>query len=445
MIYRTFEFDCFRKESKPINFASTIPLDEFESFLQKHWEERRILYSDHQNSSQQAYCSFNRSNHIFANGYIGTIFYHGLTFNIYPKIFSKANVENHEPINLDQANIEFISKLLTFSPQTNLAAFNSLTDDVGDLNLFELMSYLYAKQLSTLLFKHPYYQYEVNLNESSTPKGKINWNRYSNKFYAEGNQHIFPFETSNFLNNNLLNQIIKRCLALLMNRVNFSKTKSLIKTCFSNLVEIEDKSITYADCDKVKLNYFYQDYEIILKFSKLFLLQENLNMTSGQKEGYCFLFPVQEMFEEYVASLVKETIPKDYGVSVQNSTHYVGTALINSNYRVNVKQIIEDIVVYPPNNKIIVIDTKYKQLSDGDIVTSDLISNDLYQIITYGLINQSEHLCLIYPANLTDNHEITPFQIKINNSNQIIHIIKIPLFQYSLDALKSFLFKSLIF
>jgi 5-methylcytosine-specific restriction endonuclease McrBC regulatory subunit McrC len=439
MNFRSFEHSVFEVEGKPIDFSKHLNFDLFENFLQEHWKNRNFLYfSEDNDDSSQQYLSFKRKNIISANDYIGSIYYEDSTFSIFPKIFSnkKQYYLSEEKAELD--NTKFIAKLLSYSDVLKFPFFDYETNFLGDLNLIEFIIYVYSKKLTSLLKNHPYVIYENKFLIENQVKGRISINDYVKSTYSKGNFHQIPFESQVFDRNNTFNQIIKRCLSILMSITKNDSNIDLIQNALYFMGDIDDLPLTYSVCDQINLSKNYLDYSIILSLSKIILKNEAITMDLGIKRGFCFLFKASELFEKSVGKIIHQLFSLDYMVDTQISDDFVGIWFEDNQSKGFEFKTRYDIQIKHGDNTVI-IDTKYKESMVGKITPKTINQNDIYQLVTYGLIKPTTNLYIIYPSYKDEDFYSSTSELKVQNSLIKIQFIKLPIIDKNDEEISKFL------
>lgn len=439
MSFKSFEFSAFEAEGKPIIFSKYFDLDLFEEFLQKHWENRNFLFHDEsEDETTQQYLSIERNNTIFAKDYIGSIYYENTTFSIFPKIFSNQKQFYLNDVKAEIDNNTFIAKLLSYSDVFKFPFFDYETEPFGVFNLIEFIIYVFSKQLSSLLKNHPYVIYEDRFFIESQVKGRILIKDYAKNSFSRGNLHQIPFQTQSFERNNTFNQIIKRCLTILISVSNNQQNIKQIQNCLHSMSEIDDIPLNYSACDQINLSKNYQDYSNILSLAKVILKNESLTMELGLKKGFCFLFKTSELFEKSVANIIQNLFPSDFIVDTQFSDDNIGEWFENNQSKGFHFKTRYDLQV-KHNNNYAIIDTKYKETNLGLISPKSINQNDIYQLITYGLIKPTKNLYIIYPSYKNEDFISSTSELRVNNSIIKIQFIKVPIIDKDYDEISVFL------
>ncbi|TYB32442.1 MAG: hypothetical protein FXF49_11480 [Flexistipes sinusarabici] len=143
------------------------------------------------------------------------------------------------------------------------------------------------------------------------------------------------------------------------------------------------------DFNKCEKSHLMKDYDRVLLWCKIFLYFKSFTGFKGSGLAYCLLFPMEKLFEEYVALI----LAKKFRHRIQ--TQHKGYSLLEFPKRFN---LIPDI--YLPSKNII-MDTKWKIINSLD----DISQSDLYQMFAYLTKYKSNNVVLIYPytGNVNDN------------------------------------------
>ena len=144
---------------------------------------------------------------------------------------------------------------------------------------------------------------------------------------------------------------------------------------------------------KVSIGRNYTYYEQTLEWCRIFLSRKSFTSFKGSSLAFAILFPMEEIFEAYIAHIMKKSIP-DANVSAQDKKYslFDRTNETKAGYRLR-----PDLVVRFEDNRTTIADTKWKVLdSTGPSQT------DLYQMYAYytRYRHKSENVdkvVLIYP------------------------------------------------
>ena len=331
---------------------------------------------------------------IRVKNYVGVIeTRQGTVIEILPKIYHSDHY--NEPVLIKQSKSVLLKMLRTLrdSPFKSIDQAHIKT---ARLPVLEIFIAVFLKEMEILLkrgLKHFYTEVEEN---QKYLKGRLlfNQNLKSNAIHRER----FYVNFDEFRADIPQNRILKTALIYLKRKSksprNIRQIISLIhlfdevKNC-SNL----EKDLQHLNGQNRLCNY----YENALKWAKIFLQNESFTSYKGKNLNTAILFPMEILFESYVASKLKQFQPQ-WEISVQDRSHYLLTDL--NIYR-NKFRLRPDLVIYS-EGKTIVADTKWKIVSQHLSTKNYNISQaDMYQLYAYGKKYQSENdsvqLALIYP------------------------------------------------
>ncbi len=154
-------------------------------------------------------------------------------------------------------------------------------------------------------------------------------------------------------------------------------------------------------------------YKHLLYWVKLILNQQSPFSIKGDSKGISFLFPMETLFEKYVASILEKQAQKNYSrykVKKQVNTKYLAKKHEDEVDR-GVFQLKPDLAIFEGNSSIettiCILDTKWKLIDqnakydNGNVDNKAGISQgDMYQMFAYGhkyLKEGKGKLVLIYP------------------------------------------------
>jgi len=152
-------------------------------------------------------------------------------------------------------------------------------------------------------------------------------------------------------------------------------------------------------------------YKPLLYWVKLILNQQSPFSIKGDSAGISFLFPMEKLFEKYVANILEKKAQKDYSdykVERQVNNKYLAKKCEDDS---RVFQLKPDLAIYKRNSSleipICILDTKWKLIDQNakydngnEDKKSNISQSDMYQMFAYGhkyLKEGKGKLVLIYP------------------------------------------------
>ena len=90
--------------------------------------------------------------------------------------------------------------------------------------------------------------------------------------------------------------------------------------------ELVETSANYQkDFSKVKLDRNMKDYEMLMQWSRVFLLNKSFTTFSGSTVSRALLFPMESVYESYVAQKMKKIkVSHDFYQDIIASARYIG-------------------------------------------------------------------------------------------------------------------------
>lgn len=163
---------------------------------------------------------------------------------------------------------------------------------------------------------------------------------------------------------------------------------------------VEPSKNYVKDFSKVSIDRNTKDYEMLMKWSKVFLFNKSFTTFSGNTSSRAILFPMEKVYESYIAQQMKKIFsPYGWNISVQDKGYF----LFEEPRSENVKKIFRfrpDIVIRRGNITVI-IDTKWKRLVPDRSKNYGITSRDMYQMYAYakkyGNGDMIPEVWLLYP------------------------------------------------
>lgn len=278
--------------------------------------------------------------------------------------------------------------------ETDLASLKRFND-----NFFEVLIYLLAKNLLELVKTNFHKQYIGKEDNLSYIKGKLQFNNHLKKNII--NRSRFYLEFDEFSEDNLLNQILKYTVYLLIKATsNFNNLKMLQELSFI-FSDISFNKIKIGDFKKVQLSRLNQKYDPILNLCKIFISNSSLELSADRINTFSFIFDMNILFEEFIGEFIKKNFSdNERRISLQKlARNFVKDKIIDFISYGEVFRLKPDIQVYKNGevDPITIIDTKYKTLEDTDEKKEGVAQSDLYQMNAYAKKYCCSNIVLLYP------------------------------------------------
>jgi restriction endonuclease hincII family protein len=367
--------------------------------------------------------------HIIPQNFIGSINIDDISIEIFPKIPLVKDDKAQER----KRFLEILEYVETF----NENIFENLEIGNQDMPILEIFISNFIKEVEKIVKKGLVYSY-INKSENILYfKGKldlpnhIKYNIIENKFFMN-----FDEFSINSMENCLLKLALEKIKNISSNMENIDKLHQL-------LIQFEDIETSGLNpvhlFKKILYNKKNEFYKKSLNLAKFFLLDESPYSIffNDKKEVTGVFFPMETIYESYVANKLKQLINEKYSdkfsIKIQDSSHF-----IFKNCSFNKKQIKENIKFFnirpdivlrnkKNNNEVIILDTKWKILR-YEKENFNILKDDFIQLIKYIVSYSSkENPCcrayFVHPAtNTTKNENSFSFIDKILFENDSLKI-----------------------
>lgn len=343
--------DSHSFEFQELHESINLERNKFENFLNLTWKEYKLFWSDENNAylldskSNQSFFTFD-GNKAKSRNYVGFMNYEDKFIEIYPKVFRK-----HNP-NKDLMHRHLIY-WLSKCKKIKFPFSNTLLDTYESESFPELIIYLITKHIYETVNEQPYSTYEYVEEALQTPRGRINFNRYSNSL-TYGRNHLIDCDYEPFVFDNLLNKVIKYCVRLLQSISKAPETQLLLNEIIFIFDEVEDAVCNVSHLNQVKIPSMFESYEVVIQSCRMILENHIYSYEDYDLKNWNLLLPMELIFEDFIASFIENNFSNDFKVTKQKSDLYLdGTQ--------NIFNLQQDILITNKETKeSVIIDTKYK-------------------------------------------------------------------------------------
>jgi len=317
---------------------------------------------------------------ITARNYVGLItMTDGTVIEILPKI---AGTEVSE----DATKRIFLEMLKTLRDIT-FKDFNVSHLQVDRLNLFEIFIKMFLDEVTALTkqgLKSAYTPIEVN---EKFYKGKIL--TFQNIKYNLVNKQRFYVLYDEFNMNRPENRLIKSTLRFLHRATHDGHNRQYACRLLALFDRIDYSKNYYDDFSKCMIDRSMNHYNKALSWCRVFLLGNSFTAFSGSEVALALLFPMEKVFESFVAA----KLCKHIGTKINLRTQDTRYSLFDSPRRAFT---LRPDIVLEFGERTVVMDTKWKLLSDTER-NSGISQLDMYQMYAYGKKYGADRIVLLYP------------------------------------------------
>ncbi len=414
------------KEYDPITYNKEFIRDKYYKYLEHEQfvELENLILTYNTVEESDAIDFFSISSHrnvgkiISAKNFVGIVqMKKGCQIQILPKI---ANSED------DDKTKRMFLKMLRSMKDFPGKSFNYSNLKVDQMNLYEVFISMYIREVRHLVKRGLKSAYRAVEENTVFYKGKLIFNEQIRNNSAHKERFYVRYDDFNV--DRAENRLIK---ATLIKLIGISESSENIKEMWQLLsgFEMVKASTNYIkDFSKVVLDRNTKDYEDLIMWSKVFLLNKSFTTFSGDTTSRALLFPMERVFEAYVGrNIRRHLMDTNWEVSLQDSGYYLFDNIFALRPDIVLRNFSED--------RIIILDTKWKILKSDPDANYGISQSDMYQMYAYAKKYDSKEIWLLYPQN----DDVTDFGNIIFNSDSGITLkvffIDVEKIEDSLDKL----------
>lgn len=370
--------------------------------------------------------SFKRNvgNIVVIKNYVGVIqLSSGYQIQVLPKI----SFDGVEDVSNKETK-EIFLKMLKSMKDFPSKVFNTADLNIDKMNLYEIFINMYIQEVQLLVkrgIKSEYVGQEDNLRFF---KGKLLTNQHLKNNLCHKERFFVSYEDYN--QNRVENRLIKSTLIKLQKITRSAQNARAINHLLTHF-EIVKPSMNYvSDISKIKNDRNMRDYEIIMQWSKVFLLNKSFTTFSGKNSSRALLFPMERIYESYVAKhMVKEFSPDGWEILLQGKSRHL---FVEPSKKFTLKPDI----ICTSGERCIVMDTKWKRLIDNENNNYGISQSDMYQMYAYSKKYKAPEIWLLYPKS-EDVKEIDKIEFDSGDGTKVnIHFVDLTNIEMSLADLK---------
>lgn len=361
--------------------------DDLSNLLKQIWKQRLFVADDIRERADSRYQPFLKfdGDLIRARNYVGFIQTESDFIEIYPKVFDGKTKDK-------QLMLRHIFYWFSYCRKWRFP-FNQASLDIKEIASFpELIIHLIANQFLETVTQQPLMQYQELSESMLTPRGSINFGRYVSNSLSRGNFHQIECDYEPFLFDNKVNRIIKYCARLLMDQTQHAENQTLLQEVIFVLDDVDDVYVTAHDVKSVQLNSFFVDYAMLMEMCGIVINKHLYSNHQYDMSQWCLLFPMEYIFEDFVAGFLEQHFSDHWKVKYQKSD-----MTLVSKPEVFTMQHDIFLTSCDGSNRQIIVDTKYKVRQIEEDGKAGVSQSDLYQVVSYAYRRGCTEVILIYP------------------------------------------------
>lgn len=354
--------------------------------------------------------------------YVGLIeMKNGFQIQVLPKI----DFSSGEDVG-NQTTKRIFLKMLRSMKDFPCKIFNDANLKADRMNLYELFINMYLQEVRQILkqgLKSGYIEKEDNLHFY---KGKLMVNEHIRQNLSHKERFYLRYDEFN--PNRPENKLIKSTLIKLSKMTSSAENSKEIRQILTGFELVEPSRNIEKDFASIKIDRTTKGYEAVMAWSRVFLFNKSFTTFTGSTQSRSLLFPMEQVFESYVAQQLKKVfVPDGWKVSVQDKGYYL--------FEEPRRQFsLRPDIVIRKNDRVVVLDTKWKSLCDNEAKNYGISQSDMYQMYAYSKKYQTSEIYLIYPVNQEmRNHRPVQFD---SGDGTIVNVLLVDVAEIETDLVK---------
>lgn len=291
-------------------------------------------------------------------------------------------------------------------------------------DIYELLICLYLREVDRVIKSGLKGGYNTVENNLPFYKGRLLLNEHIRRNSAHMERFYVAYDE--FSENCPENRLIKATLARLLSVSVSNDNRKKLRRRLELMDTIDMPQSITRDFAAVSVSRANPGYRKLMNWSRMFLHGNRLDPSSDKGAFNVLLFSAEELFEKFIGAELRKALP-DWNVNLQESQkHLSGDPKL---FRLR-----PDIVIRK-GSKTVVLDTKWKLLSDDPENHYNISEKDVYQIFAYARAYDITDVFLIYPK---PSSGIADAKMCFSLPDSVkVHIITVDLFDYDIASLKS--------
>lgn len=343
----------------------------------------------------------------------------GCQIEIVPKI-DKFYVKSDDPKQQKEEATNCRLKLVQMLSRIGLIKFrefNNASLQLFDKPLPEVLINQFLNDVSLLIKRGIRNDYIAVRDETSFLKGRLQI--ASQIRQPVGRQHLFRIEHDEFLPDRAENRLIRSALMKISKQTTDHQNKRLsieLLFVFDDIPlsrNYKTDFVSWLDNDRSMIHY-----KPVKSWCDFILNEQSPFSLAGSHHGLSFLFPMNFLFEKYVAVVLQNQLDNDFLVKEQAASRYLIEEHLADDYcATKIFQLKPDLMIKKGDQNIAVLDCKWKVINSSNREKKyDISSGDMYQLYAYGqkYMSGKGNLYLIYPESTIFNKPLPVFEFDKN-------------------------------
>lgn len=369
-------------------------------------------------------CRRNIGEVVSIKNYVGLIqMNNGFQIQILPKIFL-GDVEDEGNAQTKKVFLRMLRSMKDFPSKV----FHDASLKVDQMNLYELFINMYLQEVRQLVKRGIQSAYIEQEDNQRYYKGKLLVNQHVRANLAHRERFYVAYEE--FHPNMPENKLVKATLSKLQKLTSSAENSKEIRQLLTAFEMVRASTNYEKDFSNVVTNRNTKYYEGLLQWSRVFLMNKSFTTFSGSTTSRALLFPMERVYESYVARQIKKVMCLDgWDVSSQDRGHY----LFEKPRR---QFALRPDIVMRKGERTVILDTKWKSLIDNERANYGISQADMYQMYAYSKKYQTSEIWLLYPMN-DEMRGHDPIRFESGDGTTVnLHFVNVDKIEGNLQELK---------
>jgi 5-methylcytosine-specific restriction enzyme subunit McrC len=272
--------------------------------------------------------------------------------------------------------------------------------------LFELLMRCYLEQVTAIVRKGIARDYVAREDNLVFLRGKLSISEHIRRNSRNSSRVYCVYDEFDI--DRPINRLIKGALLIVSRTTQDPENQQRCRELLFWFDQVPATTDSRADFQRMRQDRLVQHYAPAMPLCRLILNQLNPLTTQGESRVVSMLFPMESVFESYVAAKLPHQL-REWRVSTKMREQ----ALVDEHERRPMFFLEPDLVLSKGDTRVIA-DTKWKLIDEADRGGKYGISQfDLYQLFGYAQkylrSQQAKEVVLIYPACDTFRKPLAPF------------------------------------
>jgi 5-methylcytosine-specific restriction enzyme subunit McrC len=358
------------------------------------------VLSDDDNNRIFKYCYNGNKESLTCQNYAGVICLpNGDQIEILPKLHRSSfadDLNRRSQINLNRKRLVKMLRTTRHLPYTQSS---SASLNLDRLPLLDIFIKLFLSEVEKLVKRGVARNYQPEEENINFLKGKLLVQQQIRHNIINKQRHYMMYDELS--NDRPENRLIRTALSWVLNRV-YGNTQRLCEELLFTFQSIPASGSPRLDLNKWQRGRHLSHYEAVKPWLELIFNQMSPTSVDGTNQMLSLLFPMERVFEDYVATKLKQHLQNAVVKTQVRNQSLVSYKPIGENTDTKMFQLRPDLHI-TTNGRTTIGDTKWKLINQDSPSTKYGVSEkDIYQMLAYNQTYQKDEprgaeIWLIYP------------------------------------------------